>query len=284
MDCVKIRKLLSAYMDRDLDRGTYQSVEMHLEKCEECREELLSLKDMIAELKSLDNLEAPEGFIRKVQEQIEHPSWSDTIRWALFFPEKIKLPLEFAALAVTALLVIFIFNGLQPDRPVSDILRGDGKTIIAMDSGKDNENAPPIFQEDEPVQLTILLEPTERHEPPSLKNVIPVMSGSRRGSPDQNGFGFDPVNPLFDQSMVISYQDDFLSDINMILTHVKGRLLSSEYEVNTGILQYIVLEIPAKNYRPFLNRLESIGLLQTPAPEMFEGQKDKVRIRIRVIL
>lgn len=276
MDCVKLKKLLSAYMDGELDARTHEAVQTHLQKCEDCKEELLSLKEMVREMGSLDDLKAPTGFMEKVHERIENPSWPERIRSLLFFPAKSKIPVEIAALTTTAVLIFFLFNSFQSDRAVSDIPPGNGEKIVAMDSRKENK----------PVQLAIRLGPAEGQKPLPSENVVPVNSGSRRQGLHQNGFGLDSPDRNhgeWGQNRAASYRDDFLSDIHMIITHLKGRLLSKEYREGTDILQYITLEIPADNYRPFLMRLERIGSLQTPASNLPEGYRDRVPLRIRII-
>jgi hypothetical protein len=289
MRCAKIRKLLSVYLDGELDARTRAAVEKHLRECKGCGEEFLALKEMILELRSLDNLKAPNDFIEKVHQKIENPSLWEKVKTPLFFPLRIKIPVEITALAATAVLIFFLFNSLQSDRVVSDAPLHDKKSIVAMDSGNENR----------PLQLDILLGPDEGNKTLSSEKVVPVTSGSRQKSLNRNGFESGPLernneewipddlfedieNPFSNQSRAVSRQNDFLSDIHIILTHLKGRVLSKEYKEGTEILQYITLEIPAKNYRPFLIRLERIGSLQTPSPDLPEECRDRALLRIRI--
>lgn len=287
MDCAKIKKLLPAYMDGDLDARLRETVQAHVGKCDACNKELLSLKELIKELESLDDLEAPKDFMEKVYQRIENPSCFHRIRSSLFFPPKIKIPLEIAGLAAAAAVFFFIYNTVPSDGSGLVIPGGNGKTDLTL-------------LENRPVQLTIRLGPAERTAPLSPENVVTVTSNERRKGTNQNGFGWDHLeqnyrqwiledpfeydeNPFPDQSRGATNRNDFISDINMIVTHLKGRLLSKEYREGSDILQYITLEIPVENYRPFLTRVERICKLRPPAPELLEGHEDPVRIRIRII-
>ncbi len=58
MECLKIRELLSDYMDGILDEEVKVKVEEHLLTCKGCKEELASLKALIEELNSLDSVSA----------------------------------------------------------------------------------------------------------------------------------------------------------------------------------------------------------------------------------
>jgi hypothetical protein len=274
MVCVKIQKLLSGYIDGDLDARTRESVGTHLRQCEACNEEFLSMKELIHELGALEGLKAPDGFTEKVRRKIENPSWSARIRSSLFFPAKIKIPLEIAALATTAVLIFFLVNSFQSDGGLSDFLPGNGQNIVATDSGREKK----------PVQLVIRLGSSDGNKPLSLENVYSVTSGAGRQG-NRNGFGWEHMEPLLGEwgpNRDVSYEKDFLSDIHMIISHLTGRVLSKDYKEGTGLLQYITLEIPSENYRPFLRRIESIGSLQTPAPELPGGERGSVRVRIRI--
>ena len=114
MECAGIREYLSEYVDGTLDPQNRALVEEHLSTCEHCREELSSLRAVIEELGSLEPLSAPENFLRSIHERIENRSAFSRVKRLLFFPARIKIPLQLATAAVTALLVFTVFNAMQP--------------------------------------------------------------------------------------------------------------------------------------------------------------------------
>ncbi len=300
MECEQIKRQLSGYMDGILDSQTARIIETHLKECKGCNEEYLSLKALVAELRSLDNLTAPEEFVPRIHERIEAYSWFEKIRGFLFFPLRRKVPLELAALAATALLIFVIFNLIQPDVFVTNAPPAGTGHQLAMTQGKDLKGTARSGLEGGPVQLTLLLGTREKDRPLPPSNVIPVTSGGRPKGTGTGELGSDSIRKnrkrwildepledmdrLFDnKSPDLLSQDDFISKFNKIISLSEGSLLSKESKKGTDDLQYITLEIPAVNYRPFLHRINRLGSLQTPAPELSDDQKGMVQLRIRII-
>ena len=118
MECADIKELLSDYIDGALDPQTRAIVEEHLPGCEGCREELMSLKTLIQDLRSLDAVKAPSDFLEKVHERIEGRSRFLKIIHMFFVPMRIKIPLQFATVAATAVLVFIVFNIMQPAKEI----------------------------------------------------------------------------------------------------------------------------------------------------------------------
>ena len=63
-----VLELLGAFMDGELQGGQLRKVEVHLEECQACQEELQSLQDLSAMLHSapLPNFPAPERLAAEV--------------------------------------------------------------------------------------------------------------------------------------------------------------------------------------------------------------------------
>ena len=103
-----VREMLSEYIDGMLSGEEASSVREHLDKCPKCREEYEDMLKIIGHMKEIDRLETPDFFLEKVHERMDKPSSLHRLAKGLFFPIKIKVPLELAGLAAAALLVIYI--------------------------------------------------------------------------------------------------------------------------------------------------------------------------------
>jgi hypothetical protein len=118
MKCDRIRQHLSAYMDNALDASTRTQVDKHLSQCKACKADLDSLKSLVGELGALDTVKAPGDFLESVHKRMEPRFSIGSLVRRFFVPVRIKIPLEFAAVAATAVLVFVILNAQQPKIPV----------------------------------------------------------------------------------------------------------------------------------------------------------------------
>ncbi|HOO46844.1 MAG TPA: zf-HC2 domain-containing protein, partial [Deltaproteobacteria bacterium] len=133
MNCKDVRENLSMYIDDMLDKQIRTLVEEHLAVCEACRQEHESLVRVIEELKVAGTMKAPEGFLETLHERLDEPSYWERIKELLFVPAQIKIPLEFAALSVVAVLVFTVYSLYMPgDQMVFTMKDASvGKTVSA---------------------------------------------------------------------------------------------------------------------------------------------------------
>ena len=114
MKCSKVKNLLADYANNDLKPDIKLVIKNHLSKCSDCREELKYLKKYIKEISSMPEVKAPKNFLDQIHNRLEKETASEKIISKLFFPLKIKIPLEAAGVLAMAALVILIFNPFEP--------------------------------------------------------------------------------------------------------------------------------------------------------------------------
>ena len=124
MECAKIKEFLSEYINGTLDAQNKALVEAHLLACKGCQEDLASLKAVVEELGSLESIEAPEDFLEKIHERIEPRFKLGKIMQKLFFPLRIKIPLQFATATVMAILIFSFLYIQQPEKKIVDMREG----------------------------------------------------------------------------------------------------------------------------------------------------------------
>lgn len=170
MDCAAILDLLSEYIDGTLDVQTRTAITKHIAICENCRQELASLRAIVDELGALDPVKPPADFLKKIHERLETRSGFNKILRKLFLPFHIKIPLELAAAATVTILVVLVLNIQKPEiqmmkmplgttsqsmveKPKADRIKPEAKkqaeppaTVI--------EEAPAKLSDSEPVMLT----------------------------------------------------------------------------------------------------------------------------------
>lgn len=116
MECSTARELLSDHLDGILDLKSAAALEMHLSACERCRQEFDHLKALVTELNRMDPSRAPDDFLDHIHKRLQPRFTLDGIVKKLFFPLRIKVPLEFAAAAIVAVIIVTVISIQQPAR------------------------------------------------------------------------------------------------------------------------------------------------------------------------
>jgi hypothetical protein len=139
MDCREIKKLLDQYIDNDLSKNASAAVRNHLSACRECGAELALLKKYKKEISSLKEAKAPADFLQQLNQRIDKKSNFKKILKALFFPLKIKLPIEaFGVLASVALFVLLVnpVDQIKESMTVADKIVNMGKSGEVIQKAK----------------------------------------------------------------------------------------------------------------------------------------------------
>jgi hypothetical protein len=114
MKCDDAKLLLDEYLEGSLPAEDAAKVKEHLKNCADCREELQFLKKYLKKAESFPALKAPDDFLEKIHRKIDAPVRGALVT-RLFFPLKIKVPLEVAALLALAVTGLLIFKPFRPE-------------------------------------------------------------------------------------------------------------------------------------------------------------------------
>ncbi len=156
MECAAIIELLSEYIDGTLDSKAKKAVEKHILTCKNCKQELSSLSAIAKELGSLDQVKPPADFLEKIHERMEPRFGIDRLIRKLFVPFHIKIPLELAAAATVAILVVLVLNIQQPEFQMMQIPKASKSQRFAEKPKEDrikstfkkeNESPEPVLEE-----------------------------------------------------------------------------------------------------------------------------------------
>jgi hypothetical protein len=110
MNCGEIKRLLSEYVDETLDTKTKELVEKHLSTCQDCQQEVASLRMLISDLGSMESVAPPKDFLDQLHERMRQRLWLSKALRVLVLPLQVKLPMKLAGAAVMAVLVFAIFQ------------------------------------------------------------------------------------------------------------------------------------------------------------------------------
>lgn len=110
MECSHIKGLLSDYIDGMLEKETRALVEAHLSACEACRAEHDALKALVQELGSMEPVAPSADFLERLHDRMDRRSPVSSLIRTLFVPMRFKIPLEFAAVAIVAVIIFSLVN------------------------------------------------------------------------------------------------------------------------------------------------------------------------------
>ena len=163
MNCADILERLSEYIDGTLDVQTRTAVEKHIATCENCKQELASLRAVVDELGALDPVNPPADFLEKIHERLETRSGFNKILRKLFVPFHIKILLELAAAATVTMLVVLVLNIQQPE--IQMMKTPAGTTSQRMDEKPKTDRIKPALKKQAEPRATVLEEaPTKLSE------------------------------------------------------------------------------------------------------------------------
>jgi len=79
MRCAHVDSLLDRYVDGTLDRDAASSVSRHLETCRRCPQRLAAARLLVAGLASARDVSAPQGFARRVMDEVYRQALGGTV-------------------------------------------------------------------------------------------------------------------------------------------------------------------------------------------------------------
>jgi hypothetical protein len=283
-ECPHIRQLLSEYIDGALDSLTMTAVTEHLHVCEDCSRGHEALKSLISSMGNIRPVKAPDNFLDKIHDRIKAPSLLDKIRELLSFT-RIGFPVEAAAFAATAILVLFVFYFFPAEEKWILKNHRNENIELAMDQGvapsQTTENQPlsgqqvsstsPEGQSNQqrmPIKLALQLTTPEEAVPIPSQNVSFGNSLTENTSDDL--YSWQTGNDNNTPKRLIP-PDEVNQKIDEIIKSVEGKALSREVNIESGYPTHLTLDIPGINYRRFISKLDGLGALQAPAPTLPEG-------------
>ncbi len=272
MECDKIKGLLSEYLDKALRSDLSRNVKEHLLSCKDCSNEFFIMKSISGELADLERIKAPNYLLNRVNQAVTSRSWF--ARLFDFIPGSggFKLPMEFATLATTALLLFLIFTNINVDQPENAMMAASGtkKSLSSAESKSSPSAAVPVSLDFIPVNK-------KRSEALNSDDVISVASGQRQG----NSSG---LMNMGNEDIPVLNRNDTISGLNEMVRGAGGDIISKEYQPGTGYLNSITVKIPSNTYDSFIRKAEEIGRFHPPAPSLSHESPDPVLLHIKLNL
>jgi len=293
-DCSEIRNLLSEYLDDALDAKAKALADEHLRTCPACRKELDSLKTLVKGIGSLESVKAPADFLDRLHKRMERPSKISQMREWLFYPLRVKIPLQLAGAAVIALILFSILPLQQSSLKLHSKPEQEKK---AEDTAYYADESRGAGRAAAPVQKAVTPEPAKvtREVALNLKRQVRTKAATAEPSAAQA-----PASPAVQEMQrqklaarapakedkkeeALEKESESVLSINKAIEAAKGKALSVEYHRQTGRPEFVHAEIPAGQLPIFYAKLRELGDLQVSPETGTEKDSDTVQITIRIV-
>ena len=110
MDCQTCKKLLSRFLDNELDKKQQLLMTKHIEDCPACAQSLESISEMVRMMHEIKAVNPPADFIKKVNKRLDElPFWDKVligVRDFFFLNHPIK-----SLVLLTTLILVFAVTG-----------------------------------------------------------------------------------------------------------------------------------------------------------------------------
>src|SRR5262249_36492243 len=110
MNCAEVQKYLSDFLEKSLDNERAGAIEDHLPACSPCSEEFVGLAECQKLVSRLPQVELPAGFTHQVMARVREAAQPPSLWKRLFWPLRIKIPLQATAVVLIALLAAYIYQ------------------------------------------------------------------------------------------------------------------------------------------------------------------------------
>jgi hypothetical protein len=112
MDCEKVRDQFSSFWEKELIPSEEKTIREHLSSCQECQKELERFGKTMGWLRSVGDVEVPEGFLpelyKKIEERKKAPLAGESGEKWFVLPLPFKLPAQAIAMVAIVFLVLYL--------------------------------------------------------------------------------------------------------------------------------------------------------------------------------
>ena len=151
MDCENVRDRFSSLWEKELTASEEKIVRGHLSSCPECQKEFEQFEKTMQWLRSVDEVEVPNGLLRELHEEIKERKSKGALgqrsggRW-FNLPLSLKLPVQAVAMVAIVFLVLYLTKMMPME---AYRLKEIKQTSSRLSLDKDSEQAKAPAAEEE---------------------------------------------------------------------------------------------------------------------------------------
>lgn len=316
MECSKVKELLSEYLDGMLDEEASARVQAHLSQCADCRVEHASLEVLVHELGTMEPVTPPVDFLDRLHERMEEPSWFSKLMHTLFVPLRFKIPLEFAAVALVAVVIFSLLNvqfdayraAKSPEEPVekmedrafmADVPKPYKQETPEPGAPVKSRAAKALEEEQKPLELILVLREVRPSRLMAKASRAPEPGRDQRKSRSEMDFRPDSEKrdfanqghlaaggkaPVEDKARPPqAYPPVAIQKVRDTIIMLGGQIITPEDAWKKEDSQTVIARIPAKKILSLLEELRPLGILQSPVEMPSDTYEGPVQVRIKIL-
>ncbi len=143
MECKQARAMLGPYLEELLSSEEKRLVEEHLVSCARCRDALEDLQRTAGLLRNLEEVEPPPWFTQKVMARVREEAEKKKagILERLFFPLRVKVPIQALATALIVVLALYVYRAVEPETRLAQAPPETARVITKNEVGEQPNKA-----------------------------------------------------------------------------------------------------------------------------------------------
>jgi hypothetical protein len=280
-NCKDIENLLPLYPEDVSSDDERRTVENHLASCDACRGELARLQKTHRLVTDLSDVEEPVWFQQKIMARVRREAQKKTIARKWFYPLRVKIPLQIAAMMVIAVMVVYIYRA--GDEGIKEVLPGALPTKIESPA---SEPLPPLEVTREPelkkvppvnlpekVRVGVDAESSAGVMRPSAPTPVPEAKREAAAGPESDSQAarrYKSLSPAMEQTVAVPVADEIAAFVILRVPDVSRAVSGTEKILEESGASQITrrsLEnkttfhafVEAKNLNDLLSRLSGLG-------------------------
>ena len=117
MECKKIREKFSSLLEGDLSPLEEKMIKEHLSSCSECQKDFETFKKTMNWLHSVDEVQAPEGFLTEIYQKMEDRKRMGSRHGWVHRLSRMNLPAQAVAMVAIVFVVLYITKMIPMETP-----------------------------------------------------------------------------------------------------------------------------------------------------------------------
>jgi len=258
MDCEKVREKFSSLLEGDLNRSEEKMIKEHLSSCPECQKDFETFKKTMNWLHSVDELEAPGGFLTEIYQKMEDRKRMGSRHGWVHRLSRMNLPAQAVAMVAIVFVVLYITKMIpmetpgskKVDKPLAYHVPSEKKTDEAIATKEVGEKRPVEQKRAEPEETSMAELKTP---PPEEKKVDKMMVAKESPSPASISI------PVQEIALRTSDAGKSLSELRAMVKQFGGEIVKEEENV-------LLASLPTASYLEFEKKLEEMTSPQKAEP------------------
>ena len=251
MECEKIWERFSSLLEGDLSPSEEKMIKEHLSSCSGCQKDFETFKKTMNWLHSVDEVEAPEGFLTEIYQKKEERKRMGSRQGWVHRLSRMNLPAQAVAMVAIVFVVLYITKMIPMETPREkdvDVAKTP-RSEVKMDTHLAQKEAKKENQE-----IALLSKAPRTKEMEQEKT--PLSEGKEIGKVAIHSLAAKPSQVI---TLRVSDQEKAVSQLQGLVEEFGGEIVREEGHI-------LLASLPAASYPEFEKKLEGMTSPQKAEP------------------